>query len=224
MPKSKMLETIDFAGDENIGVYTRVFEDFAVVPLNATEEYVSAVEKKFGIEVIKTTIQGSSIIGSLLVGNSNGLITSGLATPEESAVLKNCSNVMFLSRTMNAAGNIILANDEIALVHPNLPDRYAEKISEFLDVPVVMMTIGGIPTVGMAAVATNTGILVSPGITAQEIKEIEDITSLPIGTGTVNMGSSLVGTGLIANSKSYLAGISTSGYELGRIEEVFGFE
>ena len=224
MPKSEMTETIDFAGDENIGVYTRVFEDFAFVPLSAPEEYMSAVEKRFGIEVIKTTIQGSSIIGSLLVGNSNGLIASGLATQEESAILKKCSNVMFLSRTMNAAGNIILANDEIAIVHPNLPDRYVEKISEFLDVPVVMMTIGGIPTVGMAAVATNRGILVSPGITAQELKEIEELTSLPIGTGTINMGSNLVGTGLIANSKSYIAGISTSGYELGRIEEVFGFE
>ncbi|MDD3407423.1 MAG: translation initiation factor IF-6 [Methanomicrobium sp.] len=219
-----MTETIDFAGDENIGVYTRVFEDFAFAPISAPEEYISAVEKRFGIEVVKTTIQGSSIIGSLLVGNSNGLIASGLATQEESAVLKKYSNVMFLSRTMNAAGNIILANDEIAIVHPNLPERFAEKISEFLDVPVVMMTIGQIPTVGMAAVATNRGILVSSKITAQELLEIEEVTSLPVGTGTINMGSSLVGTGLIANSKSYIAGISTSGYELGRIEEVFGFQ
>ncbi|MBN2734211.1 MAG: translation initiation factor IF-6 [Methanomicrobiaceae archaeon] len=219
-----MTETIDFAGDENIGVYTSVFEDFAFVPLTSSEEYVSAIEKRFGIEVVKTTIQGSSIIGSLLAGNSRGIIASGLATQEESAILKSYSNVMFLGRTMNAAGNIILANDEIAVVHPDMPERYAEKISEFLDVPVIMMTIGGIPTVGMAAVATNRGILVNPGITSGELKEIEEITELPIGTGTINMGSNLVGTGLIANSKSYIAGISTSGYELGRIEEVFGFE
>ncbi|WP_209690202.1 translation initiation factor IF-6 [Methanomicrobium sp. W14] len=219
-----MKETIDFAGDENIGVYTRVFEDFAFVPLNAPEEYVKSIEERFGIEVVQTTIQGSSIIGSLLVGNSNGIIASGLATTEESELLKKYGNVMFLGRTMNAAGNIILANDSIAVVHPRLPDKYAEKISKFLDVPVVMMTIGGIPTVGMAAVATNRGILVSPGVTAQEIREIENITDLPVGTGTINMGSSLVGTGLIANSRSYMAGISTSGYELGRIEEVFGFD
>ncbi|WOF15761.1 translation initiation factor IF-6 [Methanoplanus sp. FWC-SCC4] len=219
-----MTETIDFTGDENIGVYTRVFEDHAFVPLNAPEEYVSVLEKRLGVEVVKTTIQGSSIIGSLLVGNSNGMITSGLATAEESEILKSYGNVMFLSRTMNAAGNIILANDELAVVHPGTPERVVEKISDFLDVPVLMMTIGGIPTVGMAAVATNTGILVSPGITAQELKELEEIAGeLPIGTGTVNMGSSLVGTGLLANSKSFIAGSSTSGYELGRIEDVFGF-
>ena len=37
MPKSEMVETISFAGDEHIGVYTRVFEDVAFVPLDATE-------------------------------------------------------------------------------------------------------------------------------------------------------------------------------------------
>jgi translation initiation factor 6 len=37
------------------------------------------------------------------------------------------------------------------------------------------------------------------------------------------MGSGLVGSGLIANSHGYLAGAATSGFELGRIEEVFGF-
>ncbi len=219
-----MNETIDFAGDENIGVYTRVFEDVAFVPLDAPEEYVSTVEKRLGVEVVPTTIQGSSIIGSLLVGNSHGMIASGLATREESDVLRRYGEVLFLNRTMNAAGNIILANDEFAIVHPALPERYAEKISLALDVPVIMMTIGNIPTVGMAAAATGRGIVVSPTITDQEIEELENITELPIGTGSVNMGSHLVGTGLIANSKSYLAGISTSGYELGRIEEVFGFE
>ncbi len=219
-----MNETIDFAGDENIGVYTRVFEDVAFVPLDAPEEYVSTIEKRLGVEVVPTTIQGSSIIGSLLVGNSHGMVTSGLATREESETLRRYGEVLFLNRTMNAAGNIILANDEFAIIHPAMPEKYAEKISLVLDVPVIMMTIGNIPTVGMAASATGRGIVVSPTITDQEIQEIENITELPIGTGSVNMGSNLVGTGLIANSKSYLAGIATSGYELGRIEEVFGFE
>jgi translation initiation factor 6 len=37
------------------------------------------------------------------------------------------------------------------------------------------------------------------------------------------MGSGLVGTGLLANRNGYLAGTGTSGYELGRIEDIFGF-
>lgn len=218
-----MIETTSFAGDEHIGVYTRVFEDVAFVPLDATEEYISTVEKRLGVEVVQTTIQGCSIIGSLLAGNSSGMIVSGLASTEEINLLKKYGRVMLLERTMNAAGNIILANDYFAAVHPGISENTAEKISEFLEVPVLMMYIGRVPTVGMAGVATNKGVLLNPGTSKAEITEIEETSGLPTGTGTVNMGSTLIGTGLLANSKNYLAGNSTSGYELGRIEDVFGF-
>ena len=37
------------------------------------------------------------------------------------------------------------------------------------------------------------------------------------------MGGALVGTGLLVNESGYIAGNATSGFELGRIEDVFGF-
>ena len=56
------------------------------------------------MELVETTIQGSSIIGSLVAGNSRGLVVSGLATESEIAVLEKHRKVMLLSDTMNAAG------------------------------------------------------------------------------------------------------------------------
>ena len=218
-----MTDTIDFAGNEHIGVYTRVFDDVAFVPPEAPEEYISAVGRELHVEVAETTIQGSSIVGSLLVGNSCGFVVSGLASALEIEFLKGYRKVMLLERGMNAAGNVILVNDDLAVVHPDMPERIAEEISTFLEVPVLMMPIGGVATVGMAAVATNKGFLLPPRSSRQEIEAIEEYTDLPVGTGTINMGSNLIGTGLIANSKGYLAGTATSGYELGRIEEVLGF-
>jgi translation initiation factor 6 len=75
----------------------------------------------------------------------------------------------------------------------------------------------------MAGFATNRGILVHPRANDTEIASIERVVDLPVGLGSVNMGSGLVGTGLLANSKGYLAGSATTGIELGRIEEVLGF-
>jgi translation initiation factor 6 len=46
---------------------------------------------------------------------------------------------------------------------------------------------------------------------------------VPVGTGSINMGCGLIGTGLMVNESGYLAGNATSGFELGRIEDVFGF-
>jgi translation initiation factor 6 len=52
---------------------------------------------------------------------------------------------------------------------------------------------------------------------------LEEIARVPVGTGSINMGGALVGTGLLVNERGYLAGNATSGFELGRIEDVFGF-
>ncbi|WAI00717.1 translation initiation factor IF-6 [Methanogenium organophilum] len=218
-----MTETIDIAGNEHIGVYCRAFDDVVFAASDAPDRFIEVVGEELSVPVVRTTIQGCSIIGSLLVGNNRGFIVSGMATPDEIAVLQEYRDVLLLERGMNAAGNIILANDDIAVVHPDMPDRFAEEIAEFLEVPVLMMPIGGVPTVGMTAVATSRGILLPTRASRQEIEAIEEHTDLPVGTGTVNMGTNLIGTGLVANKSGYIAGSATSGYELGRIEEVFGF-
>ncbi|NTW92875.1 MAG: translation initiation factor IF-6 [Methanoregulaceae archaeon] len=218
-----MDRTISFGSDDNIGVFSRVFDDIAVVPPTVTEEFREALSGLLDVEVLVTTIQGSEIVGSLLAGNSRGLVVSGLAGEKELSLLREYREVLLLERGMNAAGNIILANDTVTCVHPDLPASVAARVEEMLGNPVTRVSFAGIKTVGMAAVATGRGIMVHPRTTAQELAALESITDLPIGTGSVNMGSGLVGTGLLANSKGYLAGAGTSGYELGRIEDIFGF-
>ncbi len=215
---------VSVAGEPHIGVFTRVFEDIAVIPPDAPAELAQAYEEAFGVEIVRTTLQGSPIIGSLLAGNSNGFVVTGLATDDEIAALSSYRDLMLLEEGMNAAGNVILANDHFAAVHPDMGEDAQDALSDFLDVVVIPLTLGEIKTVGMAAVATNRGIVVNPRSTPSEIAELEEICNLPIGKGSVNMGSPMVGTGLVANSRGYLAGLDTSGYELGRIEDIFGFE
>ncbi len=225
MPRNRkhMERTTNFAGDPNIGVFTRVAGDIAVIPPEATDEFRDALRAALSVELVETTIQGSSIIGSLVAGNSRGLVVSGLATDTELAVLKKHRKVMLLSETMNAAGNVIMANDTFAAVHPDLPVDIAAAIGEFLEVEVIHLALGGVRTVGMAGAATNKGVIVHPNATAQQIAQIELVAKVPVGTGTINMGSGLIGTGLLVNDTGYIAGNATSGFELGRVEDVFGF-
>jgi len=218
-----MERTTSFAGDPNVGVFARVAGDIAVIPPEATPEFKEALKAALSVELVETTIQGSSIIGSLVAGNSRGLVVSCLATDEELAVLKKHRKVMLLSDTMNAAGNVIMANDTFAVVHPDLPADVAAAIGEFLGVAVIHLTLGGVRTVGMAGVASNKGVIVHPNATAQQIAQIEAVAKVPVGTGTINMGSGLIGTGLLVNDTGYIAGNATSGFELGRVEDVFGF-
>lgn len=218
-----MSGTIDLTGDPNIGVFARVFEDIAIVPPGVPREFTDTLVRELDVELVTTSIQESGIIGSLVAGNSQGLVVSGLATDDEVAVLEDYRDVLLLEGSMNAAGNVILANDYVAAVHPDMEIDVAEEIGSFLGVPVIRLSLGGIKTVGMAGYATNRGILVHPRASATEIAALERLVDLPIGLGSVNMGGGLVGTGVLANSKGYVAGSFTSGFELGRIEEVFGF-
>jgi len=218
-----MERTITFDGDPNIGVFARVLGDIAIIPPEAPEDFKAAIKAALGVTLVETTVQGSSIIGSLVAGNSRGLVVSGLATDEEIDILSQHREVLLLTESMNAAGNVIMANDSFAAVHPDMPSDLREAIGEFLGVETIELVLGGVKTVGMAGVATNKGVIVHPRATDRQIEQLEKIAQVPVGTGSVNMGSGLVGTGLLVNEQGYIAGNATSGFELGRIEDVFGF-
>jgi len=218
-----MERTITLAGDPNIGVFTRVLGTIAIVPPDAPEDYKQALTRALSVELVETTIQGSPIIGSLVAGNSRGIVMSGLATEDEIEALEAYRNVLLLKESMNAAGNVIMVNDTFAAVHEDMPADLAQEIGDFLEVKVIHLTLGGVKTVGMAGVATNKGIIVHPRATVHQIARLEEVAGIPVGTGTVNMGSGLVGTGLLVNETGYIAGNATSGFELGRIEDIFGF-
>jgi translation initiation factor 6 len=218
-----MERTITFAGDPNIGVFARVVGDIVIIPPESPEEFKTALAAALDAKLVETTIQGSSIIGSLVAGNSRGLVVSGLATDEEVEILLEHREVLLLNECMNAAGNVIMANDTFVAVHPDMPQEMGKEIAEFLGVKMIYLTLGGVKTIGMAGVATNKGVIVHPRATAREISHLEEVAQVPVGTGTINMGSALIGTGLLVNEKGYIAGNATSGFELGRIEDVFGF-
>jgi translation initiation factor 6 len=218
-----MERTTTLAGDPNIGVFSRVLGNIAIIPPEAPEDYKQALIQALNVELVETTVQGSTIIGSLVAGNSRGIVMSGLATDNEIAILEKYRKILLLKDSMNAAGNVIMANDTFAAVHEDMPSELAHEIGEFLEVEVIHLTLGGVKTVGMAGVATNKGIIVHPRATPHQIARLEEVAKIPVGTGTINMGSALVGTGLLVNETGYIAGNATSGFELGRIEDVFGF-
>ena len=218
-----MQRTITYDGDPNIGVFARVVGDIAIIPPESPEEFKAAVKAALDVTIVETTVQGSAIIGSLVAGNSRGIVISGLAREDELAVLSEHREIMLLNESMNAAGNVIMANDTFAAVHPEMPTDLMKAIGEFLDVEIFPLVLGGVKTVGMAGVATNKGVIVHPRATDNQIAQIEAVAKVPVGTGSINMGSGLVGTGLLVSEKGYIAGNATSGFELGRVEDVFGF-
>ncbi|ESP87490.1 translation initiation factor IF-6 [Candidatus Halobonum tyrrellensis] len=214
-----------FTGSSYVGVYAHVSGDCLLVRPDADDDLVESLAAEFGLEPTRTTVGGSGTVGALAAGNENGTLVSRQATDREIDTIEDATGdaVARLPGRLNAAGNVVLANDYGAYVHPEATDEAVSVVAETLDVPVERGSLADVNTVGTAAVANNGGVLCHPQSREPELEAVEDHLDVYADLGTVNYGAPLVGSGLLANDGGYVVGEDTTGPEIGRIEDTLGF-
>jgi translation initiation factor 6 len=212
------------SGSAYVGVFMRATDDCLLARPDLEESLLADFEAELEVEAVPTTVAGSATVGALAVGNENGLLVSERATDREVDRIAEATDlpVVELPGRINAAGNVVLANDEGAYVHPDLSRKAIEAVKDALDVPVERGMLADVRTVGTAAVVTSEGVLCHPKTTDEELDFLEELFGVYADIGTVNYGGPLVGSGLVANSYGYVAGQETTGPELGRIEDALG--
>jgi translation initiation factor 6 len=204
-------------GSASIGVYSLATEKMAVLPSQAPETKACKIGEWLGVNVARTTIGGSLVVGALMCANSNGVILPHSVREEEIETVKMASenaNVAVMDTRRTAYGNMVLANDRGAIVDPRLSPQTVEKLSDALGVEAVPGEIAGLPYVGSLALATNKGVLAHPMITEEEQRLLRDVLKAPVDVGSVNCGIPYVATGLIGNSSNVVAGSMTTGPEM----------
>lgn len=217
-----MPNLLKIRGISLIGLYIRLTENSAIVGVN-DKTTIDLLKEKLGVDVVVTTIGGSELVGVLAAANSNGLVVSQYVLDREMKELERFfDNINVVETNMNCFGNILCLNDYGGIVHPDANPELVSKFEEVFEVPIVPGTVGGIKTIGMAAAVSNIGGLLNPNSNEWEIKKVNKTLKIEAVTGTVNYGSDMVGTGIVANSRGYLAGEDTTGFELGVIEESLG--
>ncbi|RZH69032.1 translation initiation factor IF-6 [Natrinema altunense] len=219
------MQRLAFAGSAYVGVFARATDSCVLVRHDVDDDVAADLTDELEVPVIRTTVGGSSTVGALATGNENGLLVSARVLEYERERLEEAVDVPVaeLPGSINAAGNVVLANDYGAYVHPDLPREAVQIVADTLEVPVERGDLAGVRTVGTAAVATNTGVLCHPKATDAELDILEDALDVRADVGTVNYGAPLVGSGLIANEAGYVVGEDTTGPELGRIEDALGY-
>ncbi len=214
-----------FAGSSYVGVFARATDDVLLVRPDADESVASDMAEELGVPSLTTTVGGSGTVGALATGNENGVLVSSRATSAEKEAIADAADapVAELPGRINAAGNVVLANDYGAYVHPELSDEAVTAVEEALSVPVERGSLADVQTVGTAAVATDEGVLCHPKSREPELEALEDHLDVRADIGTVNYGAPLVGSGLVAGADGYVVGEDTTGPELGRIEDALGY-
>ncbi len=214
-----------FSGSSYVGVYARATNDCLLCRPDLEPSLREGLAEELDVPPVETTVGGAGTVGALAAGNGNGLLVSSRVRDREVDRIVDTVDlpVTELPGRINAAGNVVLANDSGAYVHPDLSRPAVQAVQDGLDVPVERGDLGGVETVGTAAVATNEGVLAHPKATDEELDRLEAALHVPADIGTINYGGPLVGSGLIANDHGFVVGTDTSGPELGRIEATLGF-
>lgn len=214
-----MIRLGNIDGNPYIGVYCSASERYAVVPDSAEDKIVREIAKTLGVDVISTTISGSTVVGSLVAMNSNGLVVTNFAEKHELARIPKDLNVTIMQEKFNAAGNNILVNDTAALVHPGVSNKMLRSIEDALGVEARRGTVAGMETVGSACIATSKGVICHPRTTESELMEISSLFKVPAAVATLNYGTPYLGACAVANSKGAFVGSRSTPIELGRLED-----
>lgn len=219
-----MLKRTDIIGNPNVGVFILTTEDIAIVPFNLLDDKVDIIKEALEVDVVRSSIAGSNLIGSLAVANSNGIVVSPHALDREIKQLKDLGlNVAKIPGKYTAVGNIVACNDNGAIVSPFLDEDAIDVLSNTLDVDVQATSMVGSDIIGSLITSTNKGFLMGKNATESEIDFARNIFGVEGDVGTVGHGISLVGACSIANSKGAIVAKDSTGPEMARVEESLGF-
>jgi translation initiation factor 6 len=127
-----------------------------------------------------------------------------------------------IDERLSALGNCIVCNDSVALLHPDIDTSTEETIADVLGVETFKTTIADNVCVGSYCVISNVGGLVHPMVSVDEMDELSALLQIPLCAGTVNRGSDVIGSGLMANDTIAFTGMDTTSTEITVIDTIFG--
>lgn len=209
------IQRYDYLGNSSIGFYATVTNEQAIYPPEFKEEK----KEMFDVNSCETFINRTRLVGLFTAGNSNCILIPPGATDREKKKLEEAEIDFQVIKTRdNALGNLILANDDGAVISEKIEDK-KEEISEALEVPVTVASIAGIKNVGVCGEANSNGVLLhreADEEDAEKVMEALDVEDADIGT--IDMGSPYIGSGLVATDTAILTGENTTGPEVGRID------
>ena len=212
----------DVFGSPNIGVYCFANENVAIVPPGLTQRKIGQFAETLGVHVCNTTIGGSTLVGALVTGNSNAVLVPHTVRDYELNRIKEFSRVAVVDSKWTALGNLVLANDTGAVIHPKAAEEIVRAVNDELGVQPVLGTLGSLPFVGALGVATNKGAMLSPNTLSEEREVVKAALHVEAELSSTNGGVPFVKSGILANSRGAVVGPLTRGAELMQISRTLG--
>ncbi len=211
-----------------MGLFGKSSDNFCILGNFIQDKTVQKIEDVLKVKPIKLTVANTDLIGIFCCFNSNGILLPKIVKEteiEKFKILKKEFGVelKILKSKFTALGNLILCNDNGAVVSDVFSKKDKKIIEDCLGVGSEYGSVVGMSVVGSCGVATNRGCLLHRDASEKEIENIENVLKVGADIGTANFGSPFVGSCCFANSNGGLVGESTTGPEISRLMEALGF-
>jgi translation initiation factor 6 len=207
----------------NVGVFAAANDRIAVVPRACPGVFEEDTKKTFGVEVVRTNISGTSLVGVFVAMNNKGILLPKNAYGEEIKAFEDRGiNVGVCQDKYTALGNLILVNSYGAAVSKGFGKRGLKLMEDTFECEVEVVDLRDYKTLGSIGLVTDKGGVIHPMVTDEEVEELKGILGVDIDAGTVNRGVGFLRTGAIANSRGVMVGGDTTGPEITRIQDALG--
>jgi translation initiation factor 6 len=207
---------VNVFGSPFVGIYSVCNESLCFLPQGVDQKTKEAYEKALDVKAVEVSLYGSPLLGVFSKMNNRCIYLPSLVSSHEVELIEREIKVKILN-THLALGNLVELNDSVAIVSPLIEKRVIDVLSS--DLKVLTQKIGGVEATGSSIILTNNGFLISARASMEEIRNISEITKLKGGSSTANRGDSMIRNSMIANSKGFVAGAETTGFELAHIED-----
>lgn len=213
-----------YYGNPFLGLFYRANDSVALAPIDAQHKNVDAIKEALKVEVMKLSIAGTNLLGAYTAMNNNGIIVPNIIEKSEIDALKAAGlNVHVSSELHNAHGNNLCVNDKAGMISPRIDSAEKKRMEDALGIGLTAMCVANYPTVGSTCICTNKGFLAHYAIGEKDVEAIGDALGVPGSRGTLNMGVGFLGICLVHNSRGFVAGETSSGFELGKVEGELGY-
>ena len=205
-----------------IGVYGSVSNEYGLFPKMLTKAQEKIAQETLEIEVIKADLGEAFVNGAISKLYKNKVVLAKSSMSKDVKFLEKQGLDVLQLNSYLAVGNLIAINDNGLLLSPEFSKKAIKDISEFFGKKAESFNVGNISLVGSAIALNNTSIAVFPHVSGEEFAELKKIFKAEGNIATVNYGDGLVANGLLINDKGVLMGKKTTGYEIIRLDDVFG--
>jgi len=207
----------------NIGIYTKVNDEFVFVPNGFATTKSKKLSEYLETDYIITSVANTRLLGILMVVNNHGMLLPNTCSQEELDKIRRKTdlNVDVLDVKYNALGNMMSVNDKGGIVSPSLPQESIHKIQDVLDIEVFQKKIAGFHQVGAVMATSQSGCVVHPETDEEDLNMISNILGVKVEHATINGGIPFLSSGILVNSKSMVVGTLTSGPEIMMLTRAF---